>query len=179
MHPILSGCSQVRARSRRGGTWDDSLNFSPCRFPAYIHSFHFWALPTLWRNSTHLGRQFYLSCYVLSHFSCVWLCATLWTVARQAPLSMGFSRQDYRSQLPCPPPGGLPDPGIGSPPLAGRFFTTSATWEVLRFLISTVKNNQWTHNTTWVSIYIPSPLQPFFWLNIHLCFSLLSQMNGS
>ena len=128
MHPILSGCSQVRASSgRRAGTWDVSLNFNPCRFPAHTHSFDFWALPTLWRNSAHLGRQFYLYCYVLSHFSCVWLCATLWTVARQAPLSMGFSRQvGSGSGLPCPPPGDLPDPGIGSPALTGRFFTTSA-----------------------------------------------------
>ena len=38
--------------------------------------------------------------------------ATLWTVAHQAPLSMGFSRQEYWSGLPCPPPGDLPDPGI-------------------------------------------------------------------
>jgi len=59
-------------------------------------------------------------------FSCVWLFATLWTVTHQAPLSMGFSRQDYWSGLPCPPPGNLPDPGIKpvSPALAGRFFTT-------------------------------------------------------
>ena len=47
---------------------------------------------------------------------------------------MGFSRQEYWSGLPCPPPGDLPDPGIEpvpimSPALAGRFFTTSATWE--------------------------------------------------
>ena len=49
-----------------------------------------------------------------------------WTVARQAPLSTGFSRQEYWSGLPCPPPGDLPDPGIepGSPALAGGFFTT-------------------------------------------------------
>ena len=37
---------------------------------------------------------------------------TLWTVARQAPLSMGFSRQEYWNGLPRPPPGDLPDPGI-------------------------------------------------------------------
>ena len=37
---------------------------------------------------------------------------TLWTVACQAPLSMGFSRQEYSSGLPCPPPGDLPDPGF-------------------------------------------------------------------
>ena len=51
-------------------------------------------------------------CAVLSHFSHVWLCLTLWTVAHQAPLSMGFSRQEYWCGLPCPPPGDLPHPGI-------------------------------------------------------------------
>ena len=45
-----------------------------------------------------------------SCFSCVQLCATLWTAACQAPLSMEFSRQEYWSGLPCPPPGDLPDP---------------------------------------------------------------------
>ena len=44
--------------------------------------------------------------------SSVWLFATLWTVARQAPLSMGFSRQEYWSELPCPTSGDLLDPGI-------------------------------------------------------------------
>ena len=38
--------------------------------------------------------------------------ATLWTVAHQAPLSLGFSKQEYWSGLPCPPPGDLPDPGM-------------------------------------------------------------------
>ena len=50
--------------------------------------------------------------FVLSHFSCVQHYATLWTVAHQALLSMGFSRQEYRTGWPCPPPGNLPDPGI-------------------------------------------------------------------
>ena len=49
---------------------------------------------------------------VLSHFSHVQLFANLWTVARQGPLSMGFSRQEYWSGLPCPPPRNLPKPGI-------------------------------------------------------------------
>ena len=49
---------------------------------------------------------------VLSHFSCVQLFVTSWTVARQAPLSMGFSRQESWSGLPSPLPGDLPDPGI-------------------------------------------------------------------
>ena len=49
---------------------------------------------------------------VLSPFSCVRLSATLWTVARQAPLSMEFSRPEDWSGLPCPPPGSLPLPGM-------------------------------------------------------------------
>ena len=49
---------------------------------------------------------------VLNHFNHVQLFATLWTVVHKAPLSKGFSRQEYWSGLPCPPPGGLPDPGI-------------------------------------------------------------------
>ena len=51
---------------------------------------------------------------VLSHFSHVWLFVTHLTVACQAPLSMEFSRQEYWSRLPCPPPGDLPDPGWNS-----------------------------------------------------------------
>ena len=71
---------------------------------------------------------------MLSHFSHVQFSATLWTIACQAPLFMGFSRQEYWSGLLCPSPGDLPDPGIKpvslkSPALAGGFFTTSATWE--------------------------------------------------
>ena len=69
---------------------------------------------------------------VLSCFSRVWLFATPWAIARQTPLSMGFSRQEYWSGLPCPPPGDLLDPGIKptsllSPALAGGFFTTSTS----------------------------------------------------
>ena len=58
--------------------------------------------------------------------------ATPWTVALQAPLSMGFSRREYWAGLPFPFPGDLPHPGIEltclkSPALAGRFFTTGTT----------------------------------------------------
>ena len=73
---------------------------------------------------------------MLSCFNHVWLCSTLWTVACQAPLSMGFSRLEYWSGLPFPSPGDLPIPGIESvsltsPALAGRFFITSTTSEGL------------------------------------------------
>ena len=71
---------------------------------------------------------------VLSHFSCLRLFATLWTVAHKAPLSMGFSRQEHWSGFPCPPPGDLPNPGIepvSQVPCTGRrilyhqlYFTT-------------------------------------------------------
>ena len=69
-------------------------------------------------------------------FSRVQTFATLWTVARQAPLSMAFPRQEYCSGFPFPPPGDPPNPGIKpvplvSPALPGRFFTTSTTWESL------------------------------------------------
>ena len=73
---------------------------------------------------------------MLSCFSHVQLFATLWTVAPQAPLSMGFSRQEYWSGSLCPPLRDLPDSeteptSLVSPALADGFFTTSATWEAL------------------------------------------------
>ena len=71
---------------------------------------------------------------MLSRFSCVQLFATLWTVTRSASLSMGFSRQEYWSGMPFPPPRDLPDPRIKSAfltslSLSGKFFTTTATLE--------------------------------------------------
>ena len=71
---------------------------------------------------------------MLSHFSHVWLFVTPWTIACQAPLSMGFFRQEYCRGLPCPSPGDLPHPGMESvslmsPELARGFFTASTTWE--------------------------------------------------
>ena len=71
---------------------------------------------------------------VRSCFGRVPLFAALRTAALQAPLCMGFSRQESWSGVPCPPPGDLPDPGtepssLLSPALAGGFFTTGATWE--------------------------------------------------
>ena len=80
----------------------------------------------------YMKKDFFHSC-MISCFSCVGLFVTLWTVAHQAPLSMGFYRQKYQSGLPCPPPGifltQVPNLHLTSSALAGRFFTTSATWE--------------------------------------------------
>ena len=73
-----------------------------------------------------------------SRFSHVQLFVTLWTTVCQAPLSMGFSRQEYWSGLPCPPSGDLPNPGIVFPvlevgfiPLAppGKSFGTICTFQ--------------------------------------------------
>ena len=74
--------------------------------------------------------------HVLSRFSRIWLFATLWAVAHQAPLFMGFSRQEYWSRVSCPPPGdllhsGMESVSLKSPALAGGFSTTSASWETL------------------------------------------------
>ena len=84
--------------------------------------------------------------HLLSH---VRFFVTLWIVAHQAPLSMGFSRQKYWSGLPFPPPGDLSDPGIEcmSPVLAGEFFTTETPgkcppsplfWKVIKIIYSFV-----------------------------------------
>ena len=90
-------------------------------------------------SSSHPGGAWDLDtvthvCMHVKSLSRVQLFVTLWTVVRQAPLSMGFSRQACWSGFPLPTPGDLPDPGIEpvsltSPALAGGFFTTSATWE--------------------------------------------------
>ena len=93
------------------------------------------------RNAIKARQLKYHNAYVLCMHdkllqSCPTLCDPMcfWGPAPQAPLSMGFSRQEYCSGLPRPPPGDLLDPGIESkslmsPALAGGFFTTNATWE--------------------------------------------------
>ena len=70
---------------------------------------------------------------VLSVLTCVLLFVTPWTVARQASVSMEFSRPEYWSGLPLPTPVDLSNPGIepvslGSLAMAGGFFASSATW---------------------------------------------------
>ena len=79
---------------------------------------------------------------MLSHFSCARLCAT---VACQAPLSMGFSREEYWNGLPCPSPGDLPNKGLNLhvlcllPWVVSGFFTTSTTCEAPNDTISMPK----------------------------------------
>ena len=88
----------------------------------------------------------------LSH---VWLFATQWTIACQAPLSMGFSRQEYWSGLPFPSPGYLPDSRIepmslASPALAGRFFTTVPPGKPPKPSLYGLSNRVF-NTTTWVA----------------------------
>ena len=71
---------------------------------------------------------------MLSHFSCVRLFGTPWTVAPQAPLARGFSRQEYWSGLPCPLPGDLLHPGIEPTsltyPILARRFLPVLVWRI-------------------------------------------------
>ena len=70
-------------------------------------------LPSPSRLTIHISsvpQSTYPNGCILSHFSRVWLFVTLWTVAYRAPLSMGFTRQEYWSGLPCRPPGGYSRP---------------------------------------------------------------------
>ena len=78
-------------------------------------------------------------------FSHVQLFVAPRTVAHQAPLSMEFSRQEYLSELPFPPPGDLPDPGIrptslASPALAGEFFTTESPGKPTYIFVGSVSS---------------------------------------
>ena len=90
-------------------------------------------------NKQERSGEVCLCVCMLSRFCHVWFFVTPWTVSHQAPLSIGFSRQEYWSGLPCPTPGDLPNRGLRSnlmwfeslksPALTGWFFTSSATWE--------------------------------------------------
>ena len=90
--------------------WEENPNFfSVCIFIIYIYVL----LYTIYVLLTYIylcTTILYLKCVCV--FSCIWLSVTPWAFAYQTPLSMGFSRQEYRSELPFPIPGDLPNPGI-------------------------------------------------------------------
>ena len=94
-----------------------------------------WALLLYCKSHLFIFAFISITLLLLSCFSHVRLCATLWTVAHQAPWSMRFSRQEYWSGLSVSSSRcfSQPNPGIKSesPALAGGFFTTSTTWEVV------------------------------------------------
>ena len=101
----------------------------PCQMPWFSDSGHDHPFISTW--DWPLPRTSKCHCAVRS---LIWLFATLWTEACQAPLPMEFSRQEYWNGFPFPPPGDLPNPGVEpmSPEpsaSAGRFFTYRATGE--------------------------------------------------
>ena len=126
---------------------------------------------------------------ILSH---VRFLTTQWTVAHQVPLSMDFSRLEYWSRLPFPPPGDLPDPGIepvslASPPvLTGRFFTTVPSGKPMiiftgaLYFLGCIPITAWYYPiSTWrISVGIFFIKQNFFFLRLYsllfLLFSLCS-----
>ena len=111
--------------------------FSLCLVKKYIDTqIYGYVKLHLYFQQEHSKYNTHACACMISHFSHVWLFATLWTIACQAPLSTGFSRQEYWSGLPGPSQGDLPNPGIESRFYyvscnPGGFFTTSATWEAL------------------------------------------------
>ena len=110
------GCKEVDTTKQ--------LNNNNKKSTSFLDPTYFWGLACFEENLESI-----CACQVVSVLSDSLI---LWTVAHQAPLSMGFSRQEYWSGLPCPPPVDLPDPGmepksLTAPALAGRFFTTNTT----------------------------------------------------
>ena len=96
--------------------------------------------------------------------SVIWLFVTPWAVTCQAPLSTGFFKQEYWSELPFPPPGYLPDPRIkpmspASPPLAGGFFTTEPPGKPL-----STHTHTHTHIFRFFSVFTSVQLLSRVWL---------------
>ena len=131
-HTVMEPPLQLRYRIFSSPLKYSLMQYSQCLAPSHV-------LLSLWlpfpecRIKKTIEYPFN---FVLSRFSHIQLFATLWTVACQASLSIGFSRQEYWSGLPFPPLGKLSDPGIKpaslmSPELAAWFFTTSSTWEAI------------------------------------------------
>ena len=95
---------------------------------------------------------------VLNHFSCVWLLRPHGLQPSRLFCLWGFSRQEYWSGLPCPPPGDLPDPGtepasLMCPALVGRFLTTNTTWQA-HFASKQSENPRKRH---WFSLNMHTP----------------------
>ena len=152
----------------------------------------FWVLRISIRHSATLkilrnDSTVWLYAWLLSH---VWHSVTLWTVAHQAPLFMGFSKQEYWSVLIFPSPGALPDPGIKPAcsifsKLASEFFTQWANKEALiimmdkgKFLFLNVSaldsTNIWVYGTSLVAEMVKN-LTPQQRLYFYLAIVFLSE----
>ena len=121
-----------------------------------VYWFHFSSLSDV--SSLYAPLLFIFKMSLLLSPSVTSNSAAPWTVARQAPLPMEFSKYEYWSGLPFPTPGNLPDSGSikpaspVSPALAGRFFTTSTTWETPYLKYNYLKSFFYIH------------LEPHVWL---------------
>ena len=116
-----------------------------------------------WESHNWKAKANVCVCVFMCLLSSVWLFPTSWTVAHQAPLSMGFPRQEYWSGFPFLPPGDLPNAGIEStspafPVLAGRFFATLEaqaliySWSESLFRFSATSNRK-----TWMN-FLANPI---------------------
>ena len=118
----------------------------------------------IYTGSTLLRCQFSpnrpLCMHVLSYFSRVSNSATLWTVAHQASLSMGFPRQEDWSGLPCPSPGDLPHQGIelASPVLVGGFFTPESAGKPAKFYTKEIFYQAFCRGTSFSEATLQSTL---------------------
>ena len=126
--PTSADCWEAVRERREGWRWHPVLVHDGMLEECQYQQTH-------WNERNRMCTQTH-GCAVLCRGSCVQLFAVPWTVAHQSPLSMGSSRQEYWSGLPCPLPGDLPDSRIEPaslklPALTGGLFTTSATWEAL------------------------------------------------
>ena len=127
LHPGIKPASLV-SPALAGGIFTTSATWEVC---VYIYIYTWDVYIYTWEVCIYIYIYVYMHACVHG-FSRVWLFATLWTVACQAPLSMGFSRQEYWSGLPCNLPSTVIEPAsLMSPVLVGGFFTTSATWEAI------------------------------------------------
>ena len=139
--------------------------------------------PKIHPNSCASSWWCHPACYMLSCLCCIWLFETLWTVALQTLLSMGFSRQEYWSGLPCPPPRDRPNSGsilgllpllhlqAGSLPLASPVKPHLGTWIPL---VSPMNHIHLSKGTEW--LYDISPLmltniqcKNFSWKTLFTC----------
>ena len=139
---------------------------------------------SLWTVVNYFILWTKIHCCCCCRFSRVRLYVTPGTVARQAPLSLRFSRQEYWSGLPGPPPGDLPNPGIKpaslTSTLAGTFFTTSTTWEAPYLLYQLVALWLFSKHLAWNRLWSQSKMMLLrrvklsIWL--HLIPSLMIQL---
>ena len=106
---------------------------------------------------------------MLTHFSCVQLFVTPWTVAHQAPLSMGFSRQEYWNGLPFPSPGNLPDPGIkpGSPAVQADSLPFVPSGKTYAHKHTHTHIHTHTHTHIFISVSIVHSLSLYIYIYIH------------